>query len=63
MIDTTVYGVGLAKHVIQLCAVANQQELSNVEVKPREFGSWLESSSPLKVLYDACAVFNNRRER
>ncbi len=36
MTNTTVYGVDLAKNVIHVCSVANQQVLSNIEMTPHK---------------------------
>ena len=57
MKNTTV-GVDLAKNVIQVCIVKNNEVISNKEVTPEQFMFWLLNSKPVTIVFEACAMSN-----
>ncbi|MGY5452554.1 hypothetical protein ACVFI8_16655 [Agarivorans sp. MS3-6] len=52
MLHSTVIGVDLAKNAIQVCVVARQQVLSNKEMTPSQFATWLVKTKPSTVVFE-----------
>jgi transposase len=54
----TIVGVDLAKNVIQVCIVKNNEVISNEEVTPEQFMLWLLNSKPVTIIFEACSMSN-----
>ncbi|BEU02402.1 IS110 family transposase [Agarivorans sp. OAG1] len=63
MLHTTVIGVDLAKDAIQVCVVARQQVLSNKEMTPSQFATWLVKTKPSTVVFEACSTSNYWKQK
>lgn len=56
--NNTIVGVDLAKNVIQVCIVKNNQVVSNEEVIPEQFMQWLINTKPVTIIFEACGMSN-----
>lgn len=56
--NNTIVGVDLAKEVIQVCVVKRNKVLSNKEMTPSQFTSFLASSKPVTIVFEACGTSN-----
>lgn len=56
--NNRVVGVDLAKRVIQVCITCRKSIISNNEMTPLQFDSFLAESKPMKVIFEACATSN-----
>ena len=56
--NNTIVGVDLAKNVIQVCIVKNNQVISNEEVIPEQFMLWLINAKPVTIVFEACGMSN-----
>ncbi|MCF6254260.1 MAG: IS110 family transposase [Thiomicrorhabdus sp.] len=54
----TIVGVDLAKKVIQVCVAHNNHIVSNDEMSPEQFTSWLTMAKPAIVVFESCATSN-----
>jgi transposase len=54
----TIVGVDLAKNVIQVCIVKNNEVRSNEELTPQQFMIWLLNAKPATIVFEACAMSN-----
>ena len=54
----TIVGVDLAKKVIQVCVVQANQIVSNDEMSPAQFTSWLAMAKPAIIVFESCATSN-----
>jgi len=54
----TIVGVDLAKEVIQVCIYTNKKVTSNKEVAHHEFLSWLFTTKPTTLVFEACGTSN-----
>ena len=54
----TIVGVDLAKNVIQVCIVKNNEVISNEEVTPEQFMLWLINTKPVTIIFEACSMSN-----
>jgi transposase len=61
--NKTIVGVDLAKKVIQVCIYRNKKVQSNTEMTPDEFLSWLVTSKPVFIVFEACAMSNYWKQR
>ncbi len=55
---TTITGVDLAKKEIQVCVCKHNKVLSNQAMTPTQFASWLASSKPMTIVFEACSTSN-----
>lgn len=53
-----IVGVDLAKKAIQVCSYTNKKVCSNVEMTPKEFACWLNTSEPATIIFEACGTSN-----
>jgi len=60
---STIVGVDLAKNVIQVCVVKHNKVLSNEEMTPSEFISWLANYPKAMVVFEACAMSNYWKQK
>ena len=60
---STIVGVDLAKQVIQVCVVKHNKVLSNKEMIPSEFISWLANHSKAMVVFETCAMSNYWKQK
>jgi len=60
---STIIGVDLAKDVIQVCVVKHNKVLSNEEMIPREFISWLANHPKAMVVFEACSMSNYWKQK
>lgn len=51
-------GVDLAKEEIQVCVSKRNKVLSNKAMTPTQFTSWLASSKPMTIVFEACSTSN-----
>lgn len=56
--NNTIVGVDLAKHVIQVCIIQNNEVVSNEEMTTQQFMLWLLNAKPLTIVFEACATSN-----
>jgi len=56
--NNTIVGVDLAKNVIQVCIVKNNEVVSNEEVIPEQFMLWLINTKPVTIIFEACGMSN-----
>jgi len=56
-------GVDLAKKVIQVCIYRNKKVLSNIEMTPEEFLSWLINKKPVTIIFEACSTSNYWKQK
>ncbi|MBN0989940.1 IS110 family transposase, partial [Amphritea pacifica] len=56
--NITIAGVDLAKKVFQICVVKRNTVLSNKEMTPCQFKEWLANSTPMTIVFEACATSN-----
>lgn len=56
--NTIITGVDLAKEEIQICVCKNNKVLSNRSMTPTQFTSWLASSKPMIIVFEACGTSN-----
>lgn len=61
--NKTIVGVDLAKKVIQVCIYRNKKVQSNTEMTPDEFLSWLVTSKPVLIVFEACGMSNYWKQR
>jgi len=61
--NKTIVGVDLAKKVIQVCIYRNKKVQSNTEMTPDEFLSWLVTSKPVLIIFEACGMSNYWKQR
>ena len=54
----TIVGVDLAKKVIQVCVVQGNRIVSNDEMSPVQFTSWLAMAKPAIIVFESCATSN-----
>ena len=54
----TIVGVDLAKNVIQVCIVKDNEVVSNEEVTPEQFMFWLMNTKPVTIVFEACSMSN-----
>ncbi|MCF6282495.1 MAG: IS110 family transposase [Candidatus Polarisedimenticolaceae bacterium] len=54
----TIVGVDLAKKVIQVCVVQGNKVVSNDEMSPVQFTSWLAMAKPAIIVFESCATSN-----
>ena len=54
----TIVGVDLAKKVIQVCVVQANQIVSNNEMSPAQFPSWLATAKPAIIVFESCVTSN-----
>lgn len=54
----TITGVDLAKQEIQVCVTKHNQVQSNQAMTPSEFSSWLATSKPMTIVFEACGTSN-----
>jgi transposase len=54
----TIVGVDLAKDVIQVCIIKNNEVISNEELTPEQFMFWLLNTKPVTVVFEACGMSN-----
>ena len=54
----TSVGVDLAKKVIQVCVVQANEVISNDEMSPEQFTSWLAMAKPAMIVFESCATSN-----
>ena len=59
----TIAGVDLAKEVIQICIYTHKKVHSNKEVTHREFLSWLFTTKPMRLVFEACGTSNDWKQR
>jgi transposase len=59
----TVAGVDLAKEVIQVCQCTNNKVHSNIEMPHHEFLTWLFTSKPMSIIFEACGTSNYWKQR
>lgn len=58
----TIVGVDLAKQVIQLCVVKNNNVVSNEEIASNEFIARLTLLAPATIVFEACGTSNCWRQ-
>ena len=58
MNNSTIIGVDLAKDVFQVCVYTNNKVLSNNEMTPQAFTSWIANQTPTIVIFESCATSN-----
>ncbi|WP_240652673.1 IS110 family transposase [Rheinheimera riviphila] len=51
-------GVDLAKEEIQVCVCKHNKVQSNQAQTPTQFSSWLASSKPMTIVFEACSTSN-----
>ena len=56
--NNTIVGVDLAKDVIQVCIIQDNEVVSNEEVTAVQFMLWLINTKPVKIVFEACAMSN-----
>ena len=56
-------GVDLAKEEIQVCVCKRNKVQSNLAMTPTEFGSWLASSKPMIIVFEACSTSNYWKQK
>ena len=56
-------GVDLAKEEIQVCVCKRNKVQSNQAMTPIEFGSWLASSKPMTIVFEACSTSNYWKQK
>jgi len=56
--NNTIVGVDLAKNVIQVCIVKDNEVVSNKEIIPEQFMLWLLNTKPVTVVFEACGMSN-----
>ena len=61
--NKTTVGVDLAKNVIQVCIYRNKKVQSNTEMTSDEFLSWLVTSKPVLIVFEACGMSNYWKQR
>jgi transposase len=61
--NNTIVGVDLAKEVIQVCIVTNKKVHSNKEVTHHEFLSWLLTTKPMTLIFEACGMSNYWKQK
>ena len=54
---------GLTKNVIQVCIYKNKKMQSNIEMTPSEFNSWLITTKPAFIVFEACATSNYWKQK
>ena len=54
----TIVGVDLGKKVFQVCVVQTSQIISNAEMSPAQFTSWLVMAKPATIVFESCATSN-----
>lgn len=54
----TITGIDLAKDVIQVCVVKDDEVVFNKEMSTRTFSFWLASSKPMFIVFETCATSN-----
>ena len=54
----TIVGVDLAKKVFQVCVVETSQIISNDEMSPTQFTSWLVMAKSAAIVFECCATSN-----
>ena len=59
----TIAGVDLAKEVIQICIYTHKKVHSNKEVTHREFLSWLFTTKPMTLVFEACSTSNYWKQK
>jgi transposase len=59
----TIVGVDLAKDVIQVCICKNNKVHSNIEMPHHEFLTWLFTSKPVSIIFEACGTSNYWKQR
>lgn len=63
MNNITLIGVDLAKDVFQVCVFYKDKVLSNTEMIPPEFTSWLANQKRAIVVFEACATSNYWKQK
>ena len=56
-------GVDLAKEEIQVCVCNRNKVQSNQAMTPTEFASWLASSNPMIIVFEACSTSNYWKQK
>lgn len=56
--NTIITGVDLAKKEIQVCVSKHNKVHSNKAMTPSDFSSWLASSKPMMIVFEACSTSN-----
>lgn len=56
--NNTIVGVDLAKDVIQICIIEENEVISNEEVTTVQFMLWLINRKPITIIFEACAMSN-----
>ena len=51
-------GIDLAKEEIQVCVCKHNKVQSNQAMTPVQFASWLASSTPMTIVFEACSTSN-----
>ena len=54
----TITGVDLAKEEIQVCVSKRNKVQSNQAMTPIQFSSWLATSIPMTIIFEACSTSN-----
>ena len=61
--NNTIVGVDLAKDVIQVCTIKGNKAHSNIEMTSADFQSWLVTTSPVTIVFEACSTSNYWKQR
>lgn len=56
--NNTIVGVDLAKNLIQVCVVKDKKILSNNEMNPVQFAIFLNNTTHMTIIFEACATSN-----
>lgn len=56
--NNTITGVDLAKDEIQVCTCKRNKVQSNRDMTPTDFSSWLATSTPTMIVFEACSTSN-----
>lgn len=55
---TIIAGVDLAKDELQVCVCKHNKVQSNQAMTPIQFSSWLATSKPMTIIFEACSTSN-----
>ena len=61
--NNTIFGVDLAKELIQVCVYTNKKVHSNQEMTLTQFALWLLNAKPVTIVFEACGMSNYWKQR
>lgn len=56
-------GVDLAKEEIQVCVCKHKKVQSNQAMTPVQFSTWLATSQPMTIVFEACSTSNYWKQK